>query len=300
MSYDIDVLVNVDRAVPSSEELKTYIQSIPMIEQGKPPRNYNWQYDYVNPDTNVSFSLRYQDPPKECVKNRAWDTGLQIVVPTSCPTFVARESFPVISQFTKKFNLWLYLPSGDLLEKCEASQLQLTWTDVNRKVVTRSLVQANISQPFYIPQDKLNEMWRYLSSRPELIKRYTPKIYVPRVILMRSKLSRKKIYRVASWENLGPSVIPDVDAFIISKPKSIRFGLFPSGERTTVFVHRDNIQDIIAPHLRKVERPIPHMVLEPNRMLKLSIYKALDQKLNYLLHDYETANIEEVVDITID
>ncbi len=298
MSYEIDVLITTDRAVPSADELKEAVLSMPNIEEGHPSKGSLWQYDYLNPDTSVSFAFKYQNPTTECIQQRAWDTGLQIVIPTVCPTFVARESFPIVEQFAKKFHLSLYLPSGEILDTCEASQLQTTWTDINRKAIMRLGNQPNIKQPFYFPQEQLDEMWRYLSSRPLLLKRYSPlSVYVPRVLLMRNKLNRRIIYRTAMWADLAPSVIPDVDAFIINKPQKLLFNMFPRGEMTPVFVHYDLVEDIISPYIREANRPITHKLLENTSAVKLPIYRKLLDKLNFLLHDYETAYIEEIVDV---
>ncbi len=301
MSYEIDVLIPTDRPVPSAEELKEAVLTMPNIEEGHPSKDILWQYDYLNPDTSVSFSFRYQRPTTECIQRRAWDTGLQIVIPTVCPTFVARESFPIVEQLAKRYRLSLYLPSGEILDTCEASQLQTTWTDINRKAIMRMSNQPNAKQPFYFPQEQLDEMWRYLSARPAMLKRYSPLgVYVPRVLLMRNKLNRRIIYRTAMWADLAPSVIPDVDAFIINKPQSLLFNMFPRGEMVPVFVHSDLINDIIAPYLREANRPITHKLIENTSSVKLQIYRKLLGRLNFLLHDYETAYIEEIVDVVTD
>ncbi|MBQ7567932.1 hypothetical protein IJT17_03925 [bacterium] len=272
MSYDIDILVSTERNIPTPEELKAAINTMPMIEEGKPPKGYIWQLDYLNPDTSVTFAFRYQTPTNDLIQRRAWETGLQISIPTTCPTFVARESFPVVAQFAKKFQIWLYLPNGEVLEQCDASQLQRTWTDINRRTVNRVSNLPVHKQPFYFPQEKLDEMWRYLSSRPALLKRYSPLgVYVPRVMLLRNKLNKKKVYRAAMWADLDPSVIPDVDIFIINKPSKLTFGRFPGGEYTPVIVHRDLIDPIIEPFLRDATRPIPHKLIENTKTLKLQI-----------------------------
>ena len=301
MSYDIDLLVSTYREVPTSEQLKQAVHTMSLIEDGKPPKGYMWQLDYLNPDTGVTFAFRYQPPPADCIQQRAWDTGLQISIPTTCPTFVAREALPVVTEFCKKFELWLYLPSGEVLERYEASQLLTTWVEINKRTVSRTSNLPSKFQPFFFPQEKLDAMWRYLSARPALLKRYSSLgVYVPRVVLMRNKINKRVVYRTAMWADLEPSVIPDVDAFIINKPAKITFGRFPGGEYSPVFVLRDTIEAIIKPHMRHAERPIPHELLENTRSLKLPIYKEMDKRLNFLLHDYETANIEDTIDIAIE
>lgn len=298
MSYDIDLLISSDREVPSSEQLKQAVHTMSFIEDGKPPKGYVWQLDYLNPDTGVTFAFRYQAPPEELISQRAWDTGLQISIPTTCPTFVARESLPIVTDFCKKFQLWLYLPNGGILERYEATQLLTTWIEINRRTISRATNMPSNFQPFYFPQDKLDAMWRYQASRPALLKRYSSLgVYVPRVVLMRNKINKHVVYRTSMWTDLSPSVIPDVDAFVINKPAKLTFGRFPSGEYSSVFVPRDTIEAIIKPYLRRADRPIPHELIENTRSIKVPIFKELSQHLNFPLHDYETANIEDTIDV---
>ena len=297
MSYDINVLVGQEQPILSSDEFRNTIEQLPLIDALKPKSGYAWELSYQNPDTGVYFSFLYKTPSDKLKRNML-DTGLQIKIPCPSPTFVAKESFPVVVQLAAKLNLSLLLPSGDLLEKYNADQLQVMWSECNRFFVKRMARGESSLKPFYFPKKTMDAMWQYLAARPALLNRYNPlNIYVPRILLLRHKHNRFNIYRTAVWSDLCPSVIPDVDAFIIGQPEQILFGHFPRGDFKPVFVAKSVIEEVIQPYLKTIRVPFEHQIIENTKHLKLPVYKTLAGLLNFSMHDYESADLEEIIDI---
>lgn len=299
MSFDISFLVSMEAPIPDTITLQQWLQKLPHLDSVEPGEGVLWRYDYLNPETGVSFALMYRQPESSPIRNRAWDTGLTASVPTLCPTFVARESMMVIAQLAKQTSMWVYLPSGDMLKTCEASQLQTLWSDINQKTLTRFSADSK-NAPRYFPQEQLDEMWHYLNARQALLKRYSAKnVYVPKVILVRNKLDKRQIFRAAMWSEVNPTVIPTVDAYVITRPKTLLFGLIPGASTITVVVRSEVLQDIIEPCLREATTPIPHRLLEDTSGIKMKIFRRLRDSLQLRFQDFETLTVDEVVDVKV-
>ncbi|MCR5662077.1 MAG: hypothetical protein K6G50_08115 [bacterium] len=301
MSFEINFVVSAEKSLPSQEQMKEYISQLPnMTEIAEPPEGCEWQFEYLNEDTSVSFTFSYNVPEEDLIRGKVRDTGLLASIPTVCPTFVARECMPIIEQMTKISKMWVYTPTGEILQKCDASQMQIMWTDLNRTSVMHMGPGPGGVQPHYFPLEELNSMWHYQCSRPAMLKRYSAKkIYVPRVNIIRNKLSRKQVYRAAVWTDMAPSVIPDVDVFIMTKYKNLLFGRFPRGEGDLVVVKRELIEELMKPFMRAANRPIEHFLIEDTSKLKLPVWKVLQKSLPLRFQNFESINVEEIIDVKV-
>lgn len=301
MSFDLSFMISTEYNVPDPELLKTAVAALPNMIPVEEPRGCEWQIDYLNPDTGVSCEFSWVKPDTQAINFKAWDTGLKAVVPTMCPTFVARECMPIIEKFTRLSSLWVYTPNGEILERCDASQLQMMWVEMNRRTAARmGNSAAGRNAPHYFPQEQLDAMWSYANARNQLTKRYQAlNIYVPRSLILRNKLDRRQMYRAMMWADMEPTVYPDVDAFVISRPNKLIFNRFPSGDSELFVVRRESIEDILKPNVREATRPFPHRLIENTSSIRLPIFRKLFDTLQLRFRNFETVNVEEVIDIKL-
>jgi hypothetical protein len=114
------------------------------------------------------------------------------------------------------------------------------------------------------------------------------------VILVRNKLQKTQLWRAAMWTDMGPAVVPEVDAFVLDKEKKV-LGLFSSGESLPVVVKAPLVLEVIRPYLRTVDRPLPHRVLE-DVSVKSRIQREISKVLATPFSYFETVSVDEVVD----
>ena len=301
MGFDMDFLVSTANPRPTSEELKEKVAAIsPYIEitEGG-ARGALWSAEYINPETLVSFEFVCKNPGSEIINSKAYETGLNVSVPCVCPTFIARESMPILAKFANNSQLWLYAPNGQVIEKPDGAQLRILWNDQNKRTIQRMSI-GDDELPHYFPMEQMDAMWRYANARSQLTKRYEGRgIYVPRIVLIRNKLSRKQIFRSIFWTEIEPTVLPDIDALVLSKPGRLIFGRFPAGEPENVVVRFDQIEDIIEPYIKTATRPFEHRIIEDTAPFRLQIMRRLLELLPAKHRNFETVDPEEVIDILL-
>lgn len=295
----MEFLVSTGEKRPDPDQLKKALaDSIPGIEFSEGgAREALWTADFVNPETLVSFSFRCGKPSGNVINFCAYETGLSVSVPCTSLTYVSRESMPVIANFAKKAGLWIYPPNGQIIEKPDGDQLHIMWTDLNRRTLVRMSL-GNDTMPFYFPLEQTDAMWNYANARPMLSKRYEGRgIYVPRILLIRNKLSRNQVYRAIFWTDFVPTVWPDIDAVVLSKPGRLIFGRFPAGEPENVVVRINSIEELIEPCIKSVSRPFEHKIIEDASSVRLPIMRKLVDTLPPKYRNFETVNPEELVDV---
>ncbi len=301
MGFDMDFLVSTADPRPTPEELKEKVAAIsPNIEftEGG-ARGALWSAEYINPETLVSFEFVCKAPNPGVINFSAYETGLSVSVPCVCPTFIARESMPILAQFAKQTKYWIYTPNGQVIEKPDGAQLQVLWNDQNKRTIHR-MSMGDDELPHYFPMEQMDAMWRYANARSQLTKRYEGRgIYVPRIVLIRNKLSRQQIFRSIFWTEMEPTVLPDIDAVVLSKPGRLIFGRFPAGEPENVVVRFSQIEDIVGPYIKTAVRPFEHKIIEDTAPFRLQIMRRLLELLPAKHRNFETVNPEEVVDIQV-
>ena len=119
---------------------------------------------------------------------------------------------------------------------------------------------------------------------------------MPRISLLRDKNARDQVYRTIFWTEQGPTVIPGIDALILSKPGRLLFGRFPIGEPENVVVRLEDIQDLLSPHWRSADRPFTHLVLEDPSPLRLPLMRRLIELQPPKYTNFETVPFQEIVD----
>lgn len=300
MAFDLSFVVPPDSDAPDPARIEKYVAKIPLVEKQKDFKDGYWQYEYLNPETGVvcTFTCVKPVPGPAGLRGRR-DAGFKVSLPFLCPTFMARETLPFVEALGRTLQLGVVTPAGDCVEDCDAGRLQVLWLEGNRRTLER-FGTGQGRMPSFFPRERLDEMWRYMSARHSLETRYKAKgIYVPRVILLQSKLNRRLILLTAMWTELGPAVIPDVDAFVIGQPRKRLFGLLPSGAPVPVVVRAKVVMPLLEPLLRHVDRPIPHRILENAGKARKAILREMGKVLTPPFTNHETVGVEEVVDIQV-
>ncbi|MGM9998778.1 MAG: hypothetical protein ACI38Q_05240 [Candidatus Bruticola sp.] len=301
MGFDLDLLVSTSETRPTPEELKQQVAALsPNIEFSEGgARGALWSAEYINPETLVSFDFVCKAPGSGVINFCAYETGLSVSVPCVCPSFIARESLPILAQFCKNTKYWVYTPNGQVIEKPDGAQLQVLWNEQNKRTIHR-MSMGDDELPHYFPPEQMDAMWSYANARSQLTKRYNGRgIYVPRIVLLRNKLSRQQIFRSIFWTEMEPTVLPDIDAVVLSKPGKLIFGRFPAGEAENVVVRFSQIEDIIGPYIKTAVRPFEHRIVEDTASFRLPVMRRLMEILPGKHRNFETVDPEEVIDIQV-
>ena len=301
MAFDLDFLVSTSDPRPTPEQLRQQVEALcPNIEVSEGgARGAMWSGEYVNPETLVSFDFRCREASNNVINFCAYETGLSVSIPCVCPSFIPRESLPWVVKFAKEARYWLYTPSGQIIEKPDAAQLQLFWNEQNKRTLT-PMSMGGDKLPFYFPSEKMDAMWNYGNARQQLVKRYDGRgIAVPRLLLIRNKLARETVFRAIFWTEFGPTVLPDVDAVVLSKPSRLLFGRFPMGELESTVVQMEDIADIIEPSVRKATRPFEHRLIEDVSSIRLPVLRKIMEVLPVKFNSFETVEPEEVIDVEV-
>jgi hypothetical protein len=298
LSFEVSYVVPSDKTAPDVSQMEMAISKLPYTTREEDPQESEWGFEYLNPETGVTCSFRYAAPsPTGFAAGRPRESGLKASLPLMCPTFIGRETCPIVEQLGRSLNLGaLLLASGDYIEDCDAGRLQVIWNESNR-AATEKLGIGTGRLPPYFPRERLDEMWRYMNARKLLETRYSAKgIYVPRVILIQNKLDRKQTFMAAMWAEMGPAVFPEVDSFVIGKPIKTLLGLINTGDFIPVVVRAKTVMKHVEPRLRHVDRPIAHRILENAGPVRGPILRSMNDVLTPPFRNFETLGVEEVVD----
>lgn len=297
--FEVEYLVPADAAVPSPQELHREVEAISQhveFSEGG-ARGALWSAEYSNPETLVTFTFICSPPAQEvidCDGATASPSGLRALIPCTCPTFVARESLPIVVKLATRGCYWLSISVGKIIKRPNTSHLLTEWTEINRQTCRQARLEGNL---YSLPLEQTDGLWHYANARQQLIKRYASlSLAVPRISLLRDKNARDQVYRTIFWTEQGPTVIPGIDALILSKPGRLLFGRFPIGEPENVVVRLEDIQDLLSPHWRSADRPFTHLVLEDPSPLRLPLMRRLIELQPPKYTNFETVPFQEIVD----
>lgn len=127
----------------------------------------NRQWNYENPETGVYFMIDWDEADAEDEKFEGF-TNLNFSFSLNFfrPTFFGVESFPIIEKFVDDLDLFvldLQNRGNEIVpSKFPKDYLKDEWTQHNNEFIPRMFNELNLK---YLPVEKSNNLWLYLSQK---------------------------------------------------------------------------------------------------------------------------------------
>lgn len=219
MSFDLYFYKKKDSQL-TEEQVAEYLTNNLAHNQSGHPK----QWDYENPATGVYFLIDWSEPEEEPEGIELFDSFQDFTyLNFSCsinffrPVFFGLEIFPLIEKMIADLDLYVLDPQDEVdpdnPAKFSSGYLQEQWVRHNNHLSLSHFEELNLE---YLPLDKSNYLWRYLTNREELQNSLTEDIYVPGYFILKSN-EDGILYTACVWPQHIPIILPPVDYLIVQK-----------------------------------------------------------------------------------
>ena len=176
------------------------------------------QWDYENPETGVYFQINWDKTDEE---DEEYDGFINLNFSFSLnffrPAFFGLESFPVIEKLVNDLDLYILdlQNSGEYIVpgKFPKDYIKDEWTQHNDAVTLGQFNRLNFK---YLPIEKSNYLWHYISQKNKIEAALTEDIYVSGVVVVENKKDGQ-LYTIGFWPNHIPIILPRVDYVMIKQ-----------------------------------------------------------------------------------
>jgi hypothetical protein len=241
--------------LPSSRALESYLRTFSLPLKVTQTRHGS-VFSIFNPETQVDCEFVLSP------------TELWAELPLPRASVYAVETIPWVVRLAREYNLHceVLFPETQKCDPFEPSfeALMEVWQRANWEERT---YQERLGQVFYTcPAHLLEASWEYSLLCRELTRRYgRSKVEVHPVTYWACKASHQ-VYRVATWDQLLPTILPDVDLVqLLNPPSPLRHG--------ATYVLKE-VSESLSGLIKNLAMPIQHFLYEKKQHQK-SVIEAI-------------------------
>jgi endopeptidase La len=180
----------------------------------------NFRIEYNNTQTNVSFTIEYDSNQQNLqTKDGYSSSGLTVTLGYVHPNFFAHETFTVLEDFAKIYELEVKINEEKTLQKFDRKSLIDAWIHSNNEYIQNNLDSVMKMDPLYMPEEKAFEWWNHIYTLDKDRSRLATIGIIPKMFLAR-KIGETKVHSIVIWNSFSPTIFPECDYIYIERPES--------------------------------------------------------------------------------
>jgi hypothetical protein len=210
----------------NTDEVIDYFEQLPNFTVSKYKENHH--FTYLNENTYVYFTIRKIENTKSLESIQTNDltfSGLTFAINLIRCDFFAYEAMPIVSQFIKKFGLFIYDPQkqeeNNIPRIYSTDELIASWIHSNKTVTIEFNDKASINT---IKKEKASYIYNYAKQLDHFIEQSQDEYVVPQIFVGQDQ-NTYETYTLLKWEDSLPTLVPQVDYILITHTEKKLFGL---------------------------------------------------------------------------